>query len=84
MTYSHVCLRDTSIAHYRFLWQRCLILRLVYTELFLDGSPADVDTVMQRFLEIISAIPSPIVLVMLLVLKPGLVSIIIAIALLAG
>ena len=39
-----------------------------------------VDTVMQRFLEIISAIPNLIILVlMLLVLKPGLVSIIIAI-----
>ena len=38
-----------------------------------------VDTVMQRFLEIISAIPNLIILVlMLLVLKPGLVSIIIA------
>ena len=35
-----------------------------------------VDTVMQRFLEIISAIPNLIILVlMLLVLKPGLVSI---------
>ena len=39
-----------------------------------------VDNVMQRFLEIISAIPNLIILVlMLLVLKPGLVSIIIAI-----
>ena len=39
-----------------------------------------VDTMMQRFLEIISAIPNLIILVlMLLVLKPGLVSIIIAI-----
>ena len=39
-----------------------------------------VDTVMQRFLEIISAIPNLIILVlMLLVMKPGLVSIIVAI-----